>query len=344
MPPLRIAQIMASGPVMGGLEKHFADLCGGLSVEHQVLAIADPAQASHLSASVQFCPLEFAGSRRNPFTLLRLHRVLKSFRPDVVHTHANKASQMVANLRLFQGATRVATVHGFKTNNRVFRHFDTVICVSPAIRDQVDLPQAVVIPNGIEPLSIPETDRDYLKRELGLHDNRPIAIAAGRLAAVKGYAGLIRAWQGIDAHLVIAGEGPERFALETLIQRINLRGSVHLIGFRRDVPRLMSQSDLVVISSEREGFPYAMVEALHLEKVIVSTHFPGAHGFLPNNFLVNYGDEAGLHRLIHRTLSSLENSRQAYLPTWQWAKSELTVQYMTAATAQVYSKLIPQAA
>ncbi len=344
MPQLRIAQIMASGPVAGGVEKHFVDLCKGLAHEHQVWAIADPAHGKDFPGNVEFIPFDFSGSRRNPFNLLRLHKVLKGVCPHVVHAHANKAAQMVANLRLFQDSSRVATVHGFKTSNRVFRHFDSVICVSHAIREQVDLPQSVVILNGIDPPTAPVKETDFFRRECGFYKDRPVVLAAGRLAPVKGYAGLIRAWQGMNADLVIAGEGPERFTLESLIQKLNLRDTVHLAGFRRDVPKLMAHSDLVVISSQREGFPYAMVEALHMEKVIVSTRFAGAEGFLPAAFLVPCEDESALHQVIHHALHTPHESQRAYRHVWQWAKSELTVERMVASTHHVYSHLVTRAA
>jgi glycosyltransferase involved in cell wall biosynthesis len=335
---------MASGPVIGGLEKHFVDLCAGLSAEHEVLAIADPAHAGALPSSVEFCPFNFSGSRRNPLSLLRVHRLLRSFRPHVIHAQANKAAGIVAALRYFQPAVQIATVHGFKTNNRVFRAFDVVICVSRAIQERVQLPQTVVIPNGIRPPQIPKRDANFYTNNFGLESKRPVAIAAGRLAPVKGYAELIRAWQGLDADLVIAGEGPQRSELEVLIHQLDLAKSVHLVGFRSDMPALMANADLVIISSEREGFPYVMVEALHLEKVIVSTRFPGAEDYLPEQFLVPVGDESCLHAAIVSTLENLEHATATYEPTWRQARTELTVEHMISRTTQVYHQSQSQAA
>ncbi|MCC7086623.1 MAG: glycosyltransferase, partial [Pirellulales bacterium] len=332
MPSLRIAQLMASGPVVGGLEKHFVDLCAGLANEHEVLAIADPMHAAALPNTVEFCPFDFSGSRRNPLTLMRVHRLLRSFRPDVIHAQANKAAGMVATIRHFQPATRIATVHGFKSHNRVFSRFDAVICVSRAIKERVQLPQSLVIPNGIRPLQVPPCEAQFFASNFGLRSARPVAIAAGRLAPVKGYAGLIRAWRGIDADLVIAGEGPQRPELEGLIRQLGLEQAVHLVGFRSDVPTIMANADLVVISSEREGFPYAMVEALHLEKVIVSTRFPGADDHLPARFLVPYGEQQQLHAMIDDTLSQLDAARSAYLPVWERARAELTIDHMVQQT------------
>lgn len=344
MPALRIAQLMASGPAMGGLEKHFIDLCTGLSAEHEVLAIADPAHAAALPSNVEFCPFDFSGSRRNPLTLLRAHRLLRSFRPHVIHAQANKAAGIVAALRYFQPAVQVATVHGFKTNNRVFRAFDTVICVSRAIQDRVQLPQSVVVVNGIHPLEIPPREPKFFENKFGFESNRPVVVSVGRLAPVKGFAGLIRSWQGIEANLVIAGEGPQRSDLEAQIQQLALTKSVHLVGFRSDVPMLMANADLVVISSEREGFPYAMIEALHLKKVLVSTSFPGAEDHLPKRFLVPYGDGERLHEVIKSTLRNFDQAITTYEPIWCQARTELTIERMVEQTVRVYRDTQSQAA
>jgi glycosyltransferase involved in cell wall biosynthesis len=202
----------------------------------------------------------------------------------------------------------------------------------------------VVIPNGIQPIPKPSLDPNFYANNFAIASGRPVVVTAGRLAPVKGYAGLIRAWQGIDADLVIAGEGPQRDELETLIRQLDLTKSVHLVGFRSDVPALMANADLVVISSEREGFPYAMVEALHLEKVIVSTNFPGAGDQLPERFLVPVGDEARLQAAIVSTLKDLGHANAVYEPIWRQARSELTIERMIERTTRIYSQSQSRAA
>jgi glycosyltransferase involved in cell wall biosynthesis len=143
---------------------------------------------------------------------------------------------------------------------------------------------------------------------------------------------------------VIAGEGLQRAELEEIIRQLGLEQSVHLVGFRSDVPALMAHADLVVISSEREGFPYAMVEALHLEKVIVSTRFPGAEDLLPEQFLVPYGDEPRLRQVVETTLAEIDQARHDFAALWQQARSELTVKRMVEQTRNVYQRVLSEAA
>ena len=344
MQPLHIAQVMASGPVFGGLEKHFVELCNGLSAQHEVLAIAHRAHGHGLHKRVTFQPIDLTFSRRSPLNFFRLHRAIKNFQPDVVHAHANKAAAMIAALSRFTSARTVGTVHGFKSNNRSFANFDAVIAVSPAIHEHIGLPQACVICNGIPLAKAPPHDPQYFVRQFELLQERPVVVSVGRLAAVKGYDGLIKAWSGVDADLLIVGEGPERDTLTTLITQLDLKDRVHLVGYRDDVPAIMAHSDLVVISSEREGFPYVMVEALHLEKIIVATRFPGADKLLPESYIVPYGEPAELRQAINAALANRQQAAQNYRPTWQDAKRRFTVESMVEQTNAVYRQLCRAAA
>lgn len=344
MQSLRIAQVMASGPVHGGLEKHFVQLCNGLAEQHEVIALAHEAHREGMSKDVEFQAIDLTFSRRSPVNFFRLHRALKQFRPDVIHAHANKAASMISALSRFNSARTVGTVHGFKSNNRSFGTLDAVIAVSPAIHEHLGIDHARVICNGIELKDAPPRDPQYFLRQFGLTQERPVVVSVGRLAEVKGYSGLIKAWMGIDADLLIVGEGPERESLTKLIEQLDLGGSVQLTGYRDDVPAIMSHSDLVVISSQREGFPYVMVEALHLEKPIVATSFPGAGALLPAPYVVPYRQPDQLRSAIQTALSQPEQAAQDYQTTWQEAKLRFTVEAMVEQTNEVYRHLFRAAA
>lgn len=344
MKSLRIAQVMASGPVHGGLEKHFTQLCNGLAEHHEVTALAHPAHREGMSKKVDFQAIDLTFSRHSPLNFFRLHRALKKLQPDVIHAHANKAASMISALSRFTEARLVGTVHGFKSNNRSFRNFDSVIAVSSAIHDHIGIEQARVICNGIPVVDAPPRDPQYFVRQFELSQQRPVVVTAGRLAEVKGYSGLIKAWPGIDADLLIVGEGPERENLERLIDQLDLRGTVHLIGYRDDVPSIMLHSDLVAISSEREGFPYVMVEALHLEKPIVATSFPGATGLLPAEYVVPYGNAEALRLAVQSALKNPKKAKLDFQPIWNDAKQRYTVETMVRQTEEVYSNLFRAAA
>ncbi len=104
------------------------------------------------------------------------------------------------------------------------------------------------------------------RRMQGIPDDAVIMGAAGRLVAQKAYDVVLEAAASVTGdppvHVVIAGAGPEREALEALGHRLGLEGRVHWVGFQDDVAAFLHQLDVFLIPSRYEGFPIALVEAL----------------------------------------------------------------------------------
>jgi len=334
---LRIMQVMGTGDQYGGLERHFFDLCNQLSQNHEVIAVCHPAHASRLSKEVHFESLGKRIGRRNPFTLFRMASLLRHWHPDVVHTHANLATEIVSTIRGVTSARRVATVHGLKKRHHAFRHCHQIIAVSQGVAESVPFQNVVVVKNGIRrPTLAPEGNRSWIAREFQLAADVPIAVSVGRLVPEKGFDLLLEAWRDISAQLVIVGEGPLRPQLERQIEKEGLGQKVRLAGFRTDVPALLDSADLKVIASRREGFPYTLIEALMHRKIIVSTDVPGAEDFVPSPFLVPRFDVSALQQCLQKTLADLDKARMEFEPAWEQAARELTLEAMTANILRTY--------
>ena len=111
---------------------------------------------------------------------------------------------------------------------------------------------------------------------------RFVMLAAGRLHAVKDHAFLIRACKilkerGLEFLCIIAGEGPQRAALQRLICELKLSADVRLLGHcsGTELDDLYSMSDLVVLTSRSEGIPLVLMEAMVRGKVVLA---PGITG------------------------------------------------------------------
>jgi glycosyltransferase involved in cell wall biosynthesis len=273
--------------------------------------------------------------------LLGIRQAVRKFGPDIVHAHANKAAQMTARALAGMQVPTVATVHGFKKNNRAFGKFNHLIAVSQGIADHLGFGNTSVIYNGVD-LPVVDIDRDALREQLDIPVDRPLLVSVGRLAPVKAYDILIRAWQDLAdvACLAIAGDGPERGRLAGLVGELGLTGAVKLLGHRDDVPALLSACDGLVISSRREGFPYSMVEALLAGKPVLSTSVPGVREWLPQACLAPPGDVDALARMIRGNLAAWDRTRDIFQPVWVRARRELTVDAMAQATEQVYRRLV----
>lgn len=339
---MRICQILC-GTGFAGLERHTVELVNGLAARgHEVALVAHAEFAQRLGAGVSHVPLDLTGWRANPVLLVRLLRALRRQHPDIVHAQANKAAAMVSAVASFVAARRIATVHNIKQHTGMFRRFDGVIAVSRAAAAQLTHPRVRVIHNGIAPPPIAQRVPGYTAQALGRALPRPLVLAVGRLVPAKGFDILIRAWEAIDATLVIAGEGPDRALLERMISEHGMQDRVCLAGHRSDVPALLADADLFVIASRREGFPYAMVEALHTRKVIVATRVPGADEILPETRLVNCEDAPALAACIRATLADLTAARADYAPVWDYAAAELTVARMVEHTEAFYREVLAQ--
>jgi glycosyltransferase involved in cell wall biosynthesis len=141
--------------------------------------------------------------------------------------------------------------------------------------------------------------------------NRLLIGAVGRLSAEKGFDLLIRATniavvRGLDLGLVIAGDGPDRAALQKQIEELRLSDRVRLLGFQSDLRPLYEAMDLFVLSSIREGLPNVLLEAMALEVPIIATRISGVPRVVAdgeNGILVPPGDDAALAQAIVRTLT-----------------------------------------
>lgn len=333
----RIMQVMGTGDKYGGLERHFFDLCNELSRDYHVIAVCHPAHAKRLNDAVQFESLGKYIGRRNPITLWRMASIIRRWNPDVIHTHANLASEIVAKVRGVSSARRVATVHGLKKCHRAYRSSHQIIAVSQGVAESIPYDNVTVVNNGVRmPEVSDQFDRQWLAREMNFSGDAPIALSVGRLVPEKGFDLLLEAWREIPADLVIVGEGPQRGLLEQLIERYSLQKRVRLAGFRSDVPALLHAADLKIIASRREGFPYTLIEALMSRKVIVSTDVPGATDYVPAPFLVPRLDVPALQKSIQETVADLESARQTFTSTWERAARELTLKAMAANIVQTY--------
>src|SRR5262249_27122372 len=116
--------------------------------------------------------------------------------------------------------------------------------------------------------------------DLGVGGGALLVVNVGRLVPVKGQADLVRAWPLVlaarpDAVLAIAGEGPERGALEALARELQVAHALRLLGDRGDVPELVGAADVVVQASHEEALSNAVLEALAAARPVVATDVGG---------------------------------------------------------------------
>ncbi|MCC5894467.1 MAG: glycosyltransferase family 4 protein [Alkalibacterium sp.] len=140
--------------------------------------------------------------------------------------------------------------------------------------------KGIVIPNAINP--------EFIKRSFDGTRTKKI-VSAGRLTNQKNFSILIRAFSIISKYhpeyeLVIYGDGPQRGALERLVSELDLKNRVRLPGYVKDLGSQIIDSSLFVLSSDYEGMPNALMEAMALGVPCISTDCPvGGPKFLIDN-------------------------------------------------------------
>jgi glycosyltransferase involved in cell wall biosynthesis len=245
---------------------------------------------------------------------------------DIVNTHTSKGGVIGRiGARLAGVPLVVHTVHGyaFSTDHipqwQVFIYTmierlatlfcDLVISVNAedrqrAIENKVAPPDKIVtVLNGIdttpfEKAQAPTTLRD----ELDPTGEAILLGSTGRLSTQKGFSYLINAMPLVleaypDARLVIAGKGPLYEELDALIGELALNEQCKLLGFRDDIPELLTCLDIFVLPSLWEGLSISLLEAMAAGKPIVATDIRGTREVLEDGVdgvVVPPGDPAAL--------------------------------------------------
>jgi glycosyltransferase involved in cell wall biosynthesis len=239
---------------------------------------------------------------RTDVTALRATRnLLQQVRPALVHTHMAKAGT-IGRLAAARTRPRPRTIHTFhghvldgyfrrsverafvETERWLARHTDVLVAVSDEVREDllargIGRPEQIrVVHLGLDLAAhrLVEGPSGALRRSLGISAASPLVGTVGRLVPIKDHETLIRGISRLpDVHLAIVGDGELRRALESLVDALGVASRVHFTGWRLDVPDVMSDLDVVALTSRNEGTPVSLIEAGACARPIVATDVGG---------------------------------------------------------------------
>ena len=143
--------------------------------------------------------------------------------------------------------------------------------------------EALLIRSGVDLGAVAPLDepaRRAIRAAEGISDGRPVVSLVQRLSPPKTPHVFVRALPGIlaerpDAVAWIVGDGPLRPAVEAAVAEAGVGGRVRFLGLRKDIPAVLSASDVLVHSSLREGLPRVVLEALAIGTPVVATAVGG---------------------------------------------------------------------
>lgn len=360
MPTIKLFIICASSSEpLGGMEQHILGLCQelGLNSDFEIVLAATPpllkayeaSSAPNTNAQAQLIELPCHLSRHSPRLNYALYKHLKKETPDIVHCHGYKALTLTKNAKALMTASdsiarkqardtfkTITTIHGTKSKIGILHTADKIICVSRTIQDTLHEAglESSLIENGIPAYDGPNFSKQSICARYNLDPDKPLALSLGRLAAVKNFAMLMKAFQALDANLLILGEGPDRAELEALQSNNCILG-----GHQADARAYLKASDCLIISSVREGFSLSMIEALQANIPVLSSKVSGTQGLLPDSCLLDISDVASLQQSIKSCIHQLESLKRDSKPAFSYAIDTLSQQTMSRNLEQVYREL-----
>jgi glycosyltransferase involved in cell wall biosynthesis len=261
-----VESLLVTGTVPPGEQE-----MSGFATAHGVTPVVIPSMSRELSP-------------RDLVTIWRVWRLMRTFRPDVVHTHTAKAGAVgrIAGL-LYRRPKFIHTFHGHvfhgyygRWKTRLFiaierwlarLNTDRIVVLSEQqlreIHDEFGVgkrEQFAIVPLGI--------DLDAVRGPHRAHEGFVVGIV-GRLTAIKNHDLFLRVAQRVDATFVIYGDGADRVALEK-----KAGANVRFAGTRE--PRdIYAEVDVVALTSRNEGTPLALIEAMACGRPVISTAVGG---------------------------------------------------------------------
>jgi glycosyltransferase involved in cell wall biosynthesis len=272
--------------------------------------------------------------------LVRLIALLRRLRPDLVHTHSSKAGILGRWAAHLAGVNVVVhTVHGFGFHSRMpwlaRAWFSTLeawtaplttrfLAVSRAnleyaARRGLFRPErASLIRSGIELSSFRNGAKaGSLRQDLGIPPHAPVVGMVACLKPQKAPVDFVKVAEEVSrrvegAHFLLVGDGELRPEVEEEVARRSLTQRFHLLGWRRDIPSLFKNLDLLALTSLWEGLPRVVPEAMAASLPVVATRVDGTPEAVvegETGFLVEPGDVQGMAERICWLLEHSEAAR-----------------------------------
>jgi glycosyltransferase involved in cell wall biosynthesis len=311
---IKVAQVLA-GAAKGGAENFYTRIVCELAKEDLLsqCAFTRPhsiRESLFSSAKVPVKSFRF-GSALHWLDRYKYRQSLVAFKPDIVLTYMNRATSATP-----KGDYKLVARLGHYYDVKYYTHCDYWIGITKGICDYLveqDLPasRVVHIPNFVD-----ETPAKPISRHsFDTPKDVPILFALGRLHVHKGFDVLLKALAKANTNAVLwlAGEGPEKQSLQTLVEDLGLVERVKFLGWRTDVNDLMSTADLFVCPSRHEGLGSIIIEAWFNRCPMIATASQGPAELITdkqNGLVTPVDDVDALAEAIESLLNDSDYAKQ----------------------------------
>lgn len=241
--------------------------------------------------------LDMKRGRPSVAAIARLNQIVKKEKIELIHSHMYHANLLGRLMKVLHPEIKlVNTIHNINIGGRnrermlqmTNRLTDSMTIISETAREHflqtgtARPDQLLFLPNGVNTKLYKETTgaRETIRSELGLADSTFAWLAVGRFDEQKNYPNLLKSFRSVlqqhpDTVLLLAGTGPLLEETKELAADLGLAHRIEFLGYRTDIPDLMSAADAYVMSSDWEGMPLVMQEASSVGLPIVCTNVGG---------------------------------------------------------------------
>ena len=340
-----------------------------------VTGYCDPDEVDYLELNGFQFPLlkiEGFGRRINLFsdlkTLLAIRRIIKDFDPDIIHTHTAKAGFLgrVAAISTLKKQIRIHTFHGHLLHGyfgtfitrlvifveRTLANFtDKFVAVGNQVRDELlsakigELDKFKVIGPGLTMGKLPE--RNTSLEFFLLPQDKFIVTWIGRVVAIKAPHRILEiamqcSRQGSNVHFVVVGEGPLLSELKHSAMCLNL--PLTFIGWQSDIEKVLSFSDLVLLTSKNEGTPVALIQAQMAGVPVLTSDVGSASEVVINQksgYCLDYSAEQFANK-IKFLAQNVEVKKDFGVNGKTFAEKNFSLERLVSDHNELYNQLISQ--
>ncbi len=300
----------------------------------------------------------------------QLKKIIDEENFEIIHTHTPMGSVVtrLASIKARKkGARVIYTAHGFhfykgasKLNWLIFypvekilsRHTDCLITINKEDYElaknkfkkckQIEYVPGVGIDEEKFNFKMTTKEKNDLRKTIGLKKDDFVLIQVGELNENKNQIMSIEAMREIvkkhdNIHLVLAGTGVLKSFYKEKIKEYTLERNVHLLGYRKDVPKLLKISDVLLSLSHREGLPVNVIEAMFCGLPVIATNCRGNRDLVKNE-KNGYFKEINDTNLLIKKIEKLYNDKEQYKEFKEYNKKEIK-QYILENIIELLGKI-----
>jgi len=358
---------------VGGAQTQLLQLLQGLDKRENTIAVCPIWPLADLEPAFRATGVEIVPiHKRFPLDFseaFRLGVAIRKFSPHIVHTWLFTGSLWGRLGAWLAGSPVViASERTFVTENyhppfvdmisKTFTRFTDAVTVNSTfgaaflVKKGYPIQKIHKIFNGVDTSRFHPPDsaecRTAIRRELGCYGASIAVGMVGRLVPQKNQKILIAAMSrliasGLDIHLILIGDGPDRQQLVETVRDMKLEDRVHLTGQRTDIPEVLSALDIFALSSRWEGMPNVVLEAMATGLPVVATDVAGISDLVcegQSGYIVPVDDPEKMAQALKMVAESSERRRSFGRYARTRCEQEFSLKKMVDSTLNLYSGLL----